>query len=80
MGVGVWYRCKGCGLPIGFIDARPPDIPKKACAHVKPIQLLGVPNSVPCALYQRLGADELWELHKDAERIESPESLTPVRE
>jgi hypothetical protein len=76
-GIGQWFKCKGCGQPIGFLPAGVAG-PRKTCAHVKPDHLIGVPNSVPCALYRRLDADELWELHQDAEPIESPTEFKPV--
>ena len=77
--IGIWYKCVGCGAPIGFFpNGYPPHLPPGACAHAKPKELLGRPNSVPCALYRRSEPEELWALHQGAERIESPESFTPV--
>lgn len=75
--MGQWFRCKGCGQPIGFVPAGLMG-PKKMCAHAKLNYLAGVPNSVPCELYRRLSADELWELHQDEPLIETPTEIRPI--
>ena len=76
---GQWFKCKGCGLPIGFMPARPPEYPTRFVGHAKPSHLLNIPNSVPCDLYRRLDADALWEIHQDAEPLPTPTLCEPVK-
>jgi hypothetical protein len=81
---GNWFFCKGCGGLIGFFPdglTRDGDtLPPGSIAHAKPAAFLNVPNSVPCDVYQRLGPEELAELHKDAHPAEPPSDFRPMRE
>lgn len=71
-----WYRCKGCGAECGvFVD---PKDGQRKIAHVKPMTLLGVPNSVPCALYRRCETFDFFFREMAGEPIEAPESMTPA--
>jgi hypothetical protein len=78
---GIWYKCKGCGKPIGFFPdgfkSPKGNLPRGAVAHAKPDHLMGIPNSVPCNLFRRLGPVELYLLHQDAEKMEDAEDMTP---
>lgn len=76
--LGNWFKCKGCNQPIGFFpDGSDSGLPPGSVAHSKPTSKLGIPNSVPCVLYNQLDAQELADLHLDAEPIEAPTSMTP---
>jgi hypothetical protein len=79
---GVWKRCIACGKPIGFfLEPYTKDghtVPAGAVAHWKPEDKIGVPNSVPCDLYNALTGEELQALHEDAELIEQPTELNPI--
>jgi hypothetical protein len=78
MHMGNWYKCKGCGKRIGFFpEGLPPYQPPGSVGHEKPHSKLGVPGSVLCALYNRLSAEELTELHRDAEPVKPPDDMTP---
>lgn len=77
--LGHWFKCKGCGQPIGFFpEGLPPHLPPGTVGHSKPINKIGIPNSVPCELYNRLNAKELADLHIDAEPLEPPAELNLV--
>lgn len=45
-----WYRCKGCGEPCA--------VGPNFMAHAKPQALAGIPDSVPCPLYNRFSHNE----------------------
>lgn len=80
----VWFKCKGCGQPASYFgDGLPPWYPRGSVGHSKPVDAIRPtgtlePSSVQCALYQQTDAAQFWELHRDAERIESPTEFTPV--
>ena len=76
---GYWFKCKGCGQPVGiFPDGLPPHIPPGAVGHSKPVALVGKPNSTGCALYNRLNPQEYAFLHAGEPEIEPPNSFKPV--
>ncbi len=84
MNENIWFRCKGCGQPAAFFGrGLPPWYPAGSVGHSKPpdqIRYRGNAEAsrVKCAIYQRLSAEAFWELHHDAERIESPLDFRPV--
>jgi hypothetical protein len=77
---GFWFKCKGCGEPIGFF----PDglasagLEPGSVAHTKPKRFTGIPNSVPCELYNRLDAQALADLHVGAEPLPEPENFEAI--
>jgi hypothetical protein len=69
-----WVKCKGCGVALVlFTDG------SRRVGHAKPVALVGVPNSVPCALFKASTAERMWALHKDAEPITPPDDFRPAR-
>lgn len=74
-----WKKCKGCGRGICFfLEDYPPHYVAGSVGHEKPMALVGVPNSVSCALYNSQSAEVLTELHRDAEAIEEPTDFVPA--
>lgn len=76
----VWFRCKGCGQPAMYFGAGlPPYYPPGSIGHSKPAGTARVdtsqPSRVACALYHQCSAEEFWDLHQDAERLEPPTDL-----
>jgi len=69
------HRCLGCGKLIFFFKNET----ELLAGHEKPMAMIGVEKSTGCALFNRLDARELWELHKGTEQLESPELLRPIR-
>jgi hypothetical protein len=66
-------KCKGCGKPLFLFQDG-----SGAVGHWKPNDKLGIPNSVPCDLFNRLNASQLASLHEDAEVLEQPTEFRPV--
>lgn len=79
---GRWVKCLGCGQPAGlFPDGLPEhDLPPGTVMHSKPDRLAGVPNSVPCELYQSSSAEAFMLLHAAEPEIENVnhETLRPI--
>jgi hypothetical protein len=83
MNAGTWFHCLGCGalagyFPDGYTDPQTGSvIPTGAVCHTKPTRDINR-VSVRCPLYQKLEPDEYWTAHKDAPRVDPPDSLSPV--
>lgn len=76
---GYWFKCKGCGKPIGFFpDGLPPWYPPGSVGHSKPAHLVGQPGTVPCDLYNRLDGQQLADLHAGCPEIEPPSEMKVV--
>jgi hypothetical protein len=69
--VGQWYKCKGCGQPCALLETG-------NIAHTKPDELIGVPNSVPCALYRACESRAFFLEHMAGEPIEPPTHFAPM--
>ena len=73
--LGIWFVCKGCGKPAAYFPERVVEsgevIPAGAVCHSKHESEI---NRVPvqCLLFIQLDADEYWDVHKDAQRVEPP--------
>lgn len=75
--VGRWFKCRGCGLPIGLIKPNEhPDLMTGAVIHAKGGPW---PIRVECTLYHQLDAAQLWTMHEKDAEIEAPSSLTQLR-
>jgi hypothetical protein len=69
--VGQWYKCKGCGQPCALLE-------DGSVAHTKPDEMLGVPNSVPCALFRACESRAFFLEHLAGEPIEPPTRFEPI--
>lgn len=84
LGKGVWYLCKGCGgrigfFPVGFTGRNEVQtLPPGACAHTKPVEKVGIPDSTECALYRNNDPFELWVIHERETPIEQPSEMVMV--
>lgn len=76
--LGRWVLCKGCGEPLGlFLDGFPPNVPRGAVGHAKPVDKENVPRSTGCALFNRSTSAEIIALHADAPDIDPPIEIVP---